>query len=307
MDTFARLGAFCALIVLLGGAGVASGQGTVHGTMLKAQTTTPQISQYGNYAFGAWGYPNNLFEPFPVGFTYSRIKYRIPPRLAHEGRKNWYLIHLHYRAKLDTSHRGRAVFAVATDEIGCAYIAFNVHPNAKRRVEVTTSGWIRGLTKLRTNRSRIAGRFSNFLAQLGVQGGTNTLQFILSQGNQDVVKRLVIYKDSSIERSKRGPAMIALGASAPRVVMKGQRFSVSAQLRNIGDRSARHVTIVLSKPPKAIRPLGRRKWLVSALAPHHKTVHRFRLRAISSGRFRLSLGGMGNSNNQVALVSVSVR
>src|SRR6266404_2168855 len=79
------------------------------------------------WTFAFLGRPHGVVYRFhPLGFSSSpRLRFRLPAN-THEGGTNWYVIHLHFSAVVQTPALiGRySIVAASTNDVGCAYIRF---------------------------------------------------------------------------------------------------------------------------------------------------------------------------------------
>lgn len=198
---------------------------------------------------GAWtlerlGYGAVSFREDEAHASQEQTRRYALPRQVFQGPGHWYSIRLHFRVVFRRDAiPGTFSVTAFTNGHACALVIFDVtRRHGKLRVTADSLGEIDGRV-VQTNASRTHELvFRNFLANRGVKPGVNTITFGLSQNVFPLFERLVIFPDTAIEHSVKGPAKIRLSVTLdpPRIDV-GDDVRVSYRVVNNGrtPRSAR--------------------------------------------------------------------
>jgi hypothetical protein len=267
------------------------------------------LSGYGRYTFASLGYGANVFEPFPVGFTYPEMVFLLPKAIAREGGDNWYVLRLHYRVEVDPVASDAVNFGASSNQVGAVLI--RVAPTKDRDgLRIMPSGALMSTTPRTVSGHVYEGRYADFLAKAGVRPGSNTIEFVVAEGHKRIVTRLTVYPDSSIERTRNGPAHLRLRVQPRRqVVHVGDTFRVSARVEGAGHRTSHDIVVALDtslEAPTELRPVGR-AWRIASLQPARSAVHTLVGRAGRRGYFPVRIWATSASAQKVQAVTVVVK
>src|SRR5205823_5879123 len=133
----------------------------------------------------------------------SSIRFELPAN-AHQGPRDWYLIHLSFRIEFhaDTGSGSAYVSAAtgaASDPRTSAQIRFDVRKSRSRTsVSSDSLGLVNGhVVKTSTSLVHLV-KFDNYIPYAGIKPGVNVLTFQIEQYQNVRVKAVTFFDDSGI-------------------------------------------------------------------------------------------------------------
>jgi len=296
-------------LVVLGGprAGVSS---TSRGTTAPPAPRT--IRTYGVHTFRSLGYADDVFEPFPGDFTYDTINFLLPKPLGHEGGKNWYILHLHYRAELDPSMDRPISFGAGLNGYGSVLVELSLsHFGGDPVAHAVSWSNLTGRNAYTASGTVVEGRYRDFFPTMSIRPGLNVLQLIVAEGHDSLVRRVDVFSDSSIERTSKGLARLRLRVAPRRqVVHLGHTFKLTATVEGAGQRTSHDIGVSLNTDMNAfvgVEPTGSWSWKTAALTPGKAASHTFHGHATKKGYFRVDISAANRGTRRSTAVTVVVK
>jgi hypothetical protein len=260
-----------------------------------------------SWTFKEFGIGTNTFRPKPVGFDRPTVVYRLP-RYAHEGGASWWILHLHIIVVINprSAPGSAALIGAGANQVGTAYIRLNSkRKNGHDVIVWTENGILNGVVSHVARSNHIDIWFSDYLPIAGVRPGRNELTFMV--GQKDLVKKLAIMPDSSIEHTRFAPAQINLSERLSRTqIAVGELVRAQATVSNVGGNVANRVEIALDSVPGALAVIGPDQRELGRFKPNRVVTASFLLRASRIGRFPIGISASSSSNQRAALRYVTV-
>jgi hypothetical protein len=182
------------------------------------------------------------------------LRFALPPG-AHQGRRSWYLIRLHYRVWIDPrSTDGRFYVTAATDGQTSASTRFTLERSDSGLSVVRDDlGLVRG-HEVREGRALVQTvRFENYIPYRGIRPRANTLRFGLSRYEGALVRRLEVLPDSALVLTRVGPPRLRISLSLDDShIFVGERFGLRVAAYNTGRRVG-DATFAIEYPANAFR------------------------------------------------------
>jgi hypothetical protein len=235
------------------------------------------------------------------------FRFQLPPG-ARQGPKVWYVIRLHLAVEFaPSSGPGHAFLFGDTNGRTAAMIQFSASAEADRATAIRWSSI--DLVNGRRERA-IQGRktritFVNYLQRAGVRGGENELSLTLEQFGRLRVRSVTIFGQSGIYKTLDAPARLKLeGSLLPDEVHVGENFTIRVRVRNLGDLSARRVTLGANAPAE-IEILGDHPVRLGEV--RKRATADLRFRAIAPGVHRIMIGATSTANRPGTVVAVAVQ
>jgi hypothetical protein len=264
--------------------------------------------------FGLWtlhrlGYPDEVRHGTRSDLARPVIHFGLP-RGAAQGPQNWYLVRLNLRLTLAPDSEPGVVYVTATtDSATCGLVELKVSgkPGA-HRIAWTSVGIVDGVRQGTVAGDVVSLHYANYLQRSGVQPGSNDLDFQLAQREGVRVAELRIYAGSSgIEYTPLGPANVRLTAGVPRTRYRvGQRFDVAFALRNVGERTAKRVSVHAQFPTSRLRLVASTGTRVASLTDQRVAHGHLTFIARSAGVASILLTANTSSNHPGDGVTVHV-
>ncbi|MDQ5821416.1 MAG: hypothetical protein M3540_08250 [Actinomycetota bacterium] len=262
-------------------------------------------------SFGIWTLTRLGYGDVVVPADAPRSSVSVPftlPQGARQGPRNWYLIHHHFRLTFDSaSGEGFVLVTAATNGRAASSIEFTTRRDDGRlRVDWTGVNLIEGPTKGIDVGPQVDLREVNFLQYAGVRGGLNSLDFQVEQFGDSRVERLEVSRDSGIEYSRVGPALLRLELQDRRSpVSVGDLVRVRYQLVKVKGRAIRNVRISATADDRAMQPIGRTE--VTTAISTRPVRGSFRFRPNKTGAFQVSVVARTGSGRLIDSTIVRVR
>ena len=279
----------------------------ITGRAVASINTTNRESAYRSWTFKELGINTDTFLPKPIGFDRPTVVYELP-RTAHEGGTSWWVLHLHFLIDINSraASGSIALIGAGANQVGTAYIRLNyTRKNGDGVVVWTEDGILNGVVSHVTRSAHLDIWFSDYIPIAGVRPGRNELAFMVEQKN--LVQKLTIMPDSSIEHTKLAPAQINLTEHLSRThITVGELVRTQGTVSNVGGRAVNRVEVAVDSVPGALIVIGQDKRVFGSLRPKSEVTASFLLRASRIGRFPIGVSASSSSNQRAALRYVTV-
>ncbi len=262
-------------------------------------TLSPRtIDSYGFWSLSRLGAGAIVFRDVEHTAKHS-VPYRLEPRRAKQGPKDWYQIRLHARVTFGAG-AGHAYLFAAQNGYTSALIEYDAFQSGRTIVRKTIS-YIDGSSRI-TLRSHDEVRFRNYLQYRGVRTGLNHLTFSVERNGSLQIKRVDILADSGIAYTRQGPARLVLDVNVPRQPLKkGVAYPLTVDLRNVGDQEIRAVAVNVGFAHADLHVKGSTTRNIGTLRKGVARHITFTFVPRRSGSILLVVGARGSGGNQPAV------
>jgi hypothetical protein len=265
----------------------------------------PVIDSFGFWSLRRLGSDDIRFEQIE-NEAKRTVAYALPAT-AKQGPKTWYQIRLHARLTFGAG-LGRAYVFASHNGYTSALIQYDAtkRPSGRRIVRHAV-GYIDGSQRELVRGNRSDFWFRNYLQYKGVKPGLNDVTFSIQVTGSLKITTAVVWSDSGIEYTKQGPAQLKLFVRIPRSPpRKGRVASIGVDLRNVGDRLIRAVTVTVEFARDDLRAVGPIRVSFGDMRPGVRRDATFRLSPLRRGALTLVVAARGAGGNQPAVTRTLV-